>query len=119
MLQGLASRTARHNSIYYRALARHNRHLGRVNALLLDHPALPLAVSGGGHSYAPAVLTVHRRHYAQETPPGGGRGGGGGVPGFSFPMQQQHAKGDALKEFVRVPPLWLARFFLFYFIFIR
>jgi hypothetical protein len=36
------------------------------------------------------------RFYAQQPP------GGGGFPGFSF--QQQHNKGDALKEFVG-PPL--------------
>jgi hypothetical protein len=102
MLQGLASRTARSNSTYHKALPCHSHHwhLGRVNALLLGRSA-PL-VSGSGHSYAPAVLSS-RRHYAQQIPPGGGPGGGGGIPGFKFSMQQQYAKGDALKEFVRAP----------------
>ena len=62
---------------------------------------LPL-VSGG---YAPATPSV--RHYAQIPPGGQGPGGGGGFPAFKFPMQQQQAKGDALKEFVRA----LFRFF--------
>ena len=111
MLQGLASRTARHNSIYRGALTRHkhhhhhHHHLGRVDALLLGRPTPLVLASGNGHSYAPAVLTAACRHYAQQTPPGGGQGGGGGgggIPGFRFPMQQQYAKGDALNEFVRV-----------------
>ena len=86
MLQGLASTTVRFTS---RAYPR------PINVLL------PL-VSGG---YAPAAPSVRR--YAQ-TPPGGqGPGGGGGFPAFKFPMQQQQAKGDALKEFVRA----LFRFF--------
>ena len=98
MLQSFASRTAKRNSIYHKALARHHHHLGRANGLLLDRP-VPL-ISGGGHSYAPAVHSTHR-YYAQQTPPGGSQGGGGGIPGFKFPMQQQYGKGDALKEFVR------------------
>jgi hypothetical protein len=87
MLQGLASRS--------RAVRLISRvHPRPVKAL--GHPVLLPLVSGG---YAPAAPSV--RHYAQ-TPPGGqGPGGGGGFPGFKFPMQQQYAKGDALKEFVR------------------
>jgi hypothetical protein len=85
MLQGLASRTVR---LISRA------HPRPVNAL--SRPLLLPLVSSG---YAPAAPSV--RHYAQ-TPPGGqGPGGGGGFLGFKFPMQQQYAKGDALKEFVR------------------
>ena len=106
MLQSLASRTARRNTIYYkvRSSSRTNHHLGRVDAPLLGRPAL---VSGGygygGCSYdAPGAVLLSVRHYAQQTPPGGGQGGGGGIPGFKFPVQQQYAKGDALKEFVRV-----------------
>jgi hypothetical protein len=88
MLQGLASRTIRHNCIY-------RAHPRPVNALV--RPVLLPLVSGG---YAPAAPSI--RHYAQ-TPPGGqGPGGSGGFPGLKFPMQQQYAKGDALKEFVRV-----------------
>ena len=87
MLQGLASRTVRPISRVHRR---------PVNALV--RPVLLPLVSGG---YAPAAPSV--RYYAQ-TPPGG-QGpaglGGGGFPGFKFPMQQQYAKGDALKEFVR------------------
>jgi hypothetical protein len=84
MLQGPALRTVRRIS---RVRPRPINALGR--------PVLPI-VSGG---YAPAAPFV--RHYAQ-TPPGGqGPAGGGGFPGFKFPMQQQYAKGDALKEFVR------------------
>jgi hypothetical protein len=64
-----------------------------VNAL--GRPVLLPLVSGGYTPLAPSV-----RHYAQ--PGGQGPGGGGGFPGFKFPMQQQYAKGDALKEFVRV-----------------
>ena len=86
MLQGLASRTARRNCIYR---VHQNNTLRRVNAL-----GRPAIVSDG---YAPSTLLV--RHYAQNPP--GGQGGGGGFPGFRFPMQQQYAKGDALKEFVR------------------
>jgi len=86
MLQGLASRTVRLIS---------RVHPGPVNAL--GRPVLLLPLISGG--YAPAALPV--RHYAQ-TPPGGqGPGGSGGFPGFKFPMQQQYAKGDALKDFVR------------------
>ena len=85
MLQGVASRPARLIS---------RVHPRPVNAF--SRPVLLPLVSGG---YAPAASSV--RHYAQ-TPPGGqGPGGGGGFPGFKFPMQQQYAKGDALKEFVR------------------
>ncbi|KAI0277462.1 P-loop containing nucleoside triphosphate hydrolase protein [Russula aff. rugulosa BPL654] len=82
MLQGSALRTGRLISRVHPRL---------VNAL--GRPLLPL-VSG---AYAPAALSV--RYYAQ-TPPGGqGPAGGGGFPGFQFPMQQQYAKGDALREF--------------------
>lgn len=82
MLQGLASRTVRLIS---------RVHPRTVNAL--GRPVLSLVSRG----YAPAAPSV--RHYAQ-TPPGGqGPAGGGGFPGFKFPMQQQYAKGDALKEF--------------------
>lgn len=92
MLQGLASRAVRRNTICYQVRS------SRTNHHLFSRPVL---VSGGyGCSYAPAVL-LSVRHYAQQTPPGG-QGGGGGIPGFKFPMQQQYAKGDALKEFVRV-----------------
>ena len=85
MLQGLASRTVRPIS---------RVHPRPVHAL--GRPVLLPLVSGG---HAPATPSV--RYYAQ-TPPGGqGPGGGGGFPGFKFPMQQQYAKGDALKEFVR------------------
>jgi hypothetical protein len=113
MLQGLASRN-------HSALTRHIHHLGRLNALLLSRPAPPL-VSGVGHSCAPAVLTARRRHYAQQTPPGGGRGGSGGIPGLSFPMQQQYAKGDALKEFVRCTSTTFLPLssFLFIYLYIR
>ena len=83
MLQGLASRTR--NCI-------HRVHPRPVNGL--GRPAR--LVSGG---YALAVLSI--RHYAQIPPGGQGPGGSGGFPGFKFPMQQQYAKGDALKEFVR------------------
>jgi hypothetical protein len=44
-----------------------------------------------------------RRPYAQIPPGGQGPGGGGEFPGFKLPMQQQYAKGDALKEFVHAP----------------
>lgn len=85
MLQGFASRPAR---LISRVHPRPANAFGR--------PVLLPLVSGG---YAPVAPSV--RHYAQ-TPPGGqGPGGGGGFPGFKFPMQQQYAKGDALKEFVR------------------
>jgi hypothetical protein len=95
MLQGLASRTVRLIS---------RVHTRPVNAL--GRPVLLPLVSAG---YVPAAPSV--RHYAQ-TPPGGqGPGGGGGFPGFKFPMQQQYAKGDALKEFVRA---LLGFFFLAY-----
>ena len=96
MLQGLALRTVR---LVYRV------HPRPVNAL--GRPVLLPLVSGGS---VPAAA----RHYAQ-TPPGGqGSGGGGGFPGFKFPMQQQYAKGDALKEFVRA----LLGFLLFLFCFV-
>ena len=96
MLQGLASRIARRNNIYQNLHLNRNHHLGRVNAPFLSRPVL---VPGGyRYGYVPRALSV--RHYAQQTPPGG-QGGGGGFPGFKFPMQQQYAKGDALKEFVR------------------
>ena len=82
MLRALASRTV------------HCVHPRPINAF--GRPVLPSLVSSG---YAPAAPFV--RQYAQ-TPPGGqGPGGSGGLPGFKFPMQQQYAKGDALKEFVR------------------
>jgi hypothetical protein len=84
MLQGPALRTVRRIP---RVRPRSINALGRP---------VPPPVSGG---HAPAPVFV--RHYAQ-TPPGGqGPAGGGGFPGFKFPMQQQYAKGDALKEFVR------------------
>lgn len=87
MLRAPASRTVRRNCI-------HRVHLRPINAL--GRPVLPSLVSSG---YGPAAPFVRR--YAQ-TPPGGqGPGGSGGLPGFNFPMQQQYAKGDALKEFVR------------------
>jgi len=98
MLQGLASRTARRNSIYQKLHPHPNRnhHLGHGNAPFLSRPVL---VPGGySYGYVPRVLSV--RHYAQQTPPGG-HGGSGGLPGFKFPMQQQYAKGGALEEFVR------------------
>jgi hypothetical protein len=85
MLQNLASRTARRNSIH--KLRTNYSSLRRANAL-----GRQLLVSGG---YAPAAPSV--RHYAQIPP--GGQGGSGG---FKFPMQQQYEKGDALKDFVRV-----------------
>lgn len=98
MLQGLASRTARRNSIYQKLRSHPNRnhHLAHGNAPFLSPPVL---VPGGyGYGYVPRVLSV--RHYAQQMPPGG-HGGSGGLPGFKFPMQQQYAKGGALEEFVR------------------
>jgi hypothetical protein len=96
MLQGSALRTGRLIS---------RVHPRPVNAL--GRPVLLPLISGG---YAPAALSV--RHYAQ-TPPGGqGPAGGGGFPGFKFPMQQQYAKGDALREFVRA----LLGVFLVYFL---
>jgi hypothetical protein len=98
MFQGLASRTARSNSIYRKFHPNRTHHLGRVNAPFLRRP---VRVPGGSsYGYMPRVLFV--RHYTQQTPPGG-QGGSGGLPGFKFPMQQQYAKGDALEEFVRTP----------------
>ncbi len=73
-------------------------HPRTVNAL--GRPVLLSLVSGGSAPTAPSV-----RHYAQLPPGGQGPGGGGGFPGFKFPMQQQYAKGDALKEFVRACPI--------------
>lgn len=84
----LASRTARRNCIINRVRP------GPVNAPRCQ-VLLPL-VSGG---YAPAASSIRR--YAQIPPGGQGPGGSGGFPSFKFPMQQQYAKGDALKEFVR------------------
>jgi hypothetical protein len=84
MLQGLASRTIRHNCIY-------RVHPRPVNAL-----GRPVLVSGGCAPAAPSI-----RHYAQTPPRGQGPGGSGRFPGFKIPMQQQYTKGDALKEFVR------------------
>jgi hypothetical protein len=81
MLNGLASRSFRRN-------------VSR-NAHPNSHPILKVA--------APSLIAtryVPVRRYAQ-IPPGGTGGGGGGIPGFRFPMQPQHSKGDALKEFVR------------------
>ena len=96
MLQGSALRTSRLISRVHPRL---------VNAL--GRPVLLPLVSG---AYAPAALSL--RYYAQ-TPPGGqGPTGGGGFPGFKFPMQQQYAKGDALREFVRA----LLGVFLVYFL---
>ena len=85
MLQGLASRT---RNCIHRVHSRPVSGLGR-------QARLPLVFSG----YAPTALSI--RHYAQIPPGGQGPGGSGGFPGFKFPMQQQYAKGDALKEFVR------------------
>lgn len=83
MLQGIASRTARRNCI---------------------NGVRPRPVNAPGRQvllirYAPAASSI--RHYAQIPPGGQGPGGSGGFPGLKFPMQQQYAKGDALKEFVR------------------
>ena len=93
MLQGLASRTVKRNNIYTAG------YLRRANAL-----SRSVLVTGRYALAAPSV-----RHYAQ-TPPGGS-GGGQGMPGFKFPMQQQYAKGDALKEFVRTRELRSYRLF--------
>lgn len=87
MLQGRASRTV---NLISRVPPRPVSALGR--------PVL-LPLASGGH--APTAPSV--RHYAQIPPGGQGPGGGGGFPGFKLPMQQQYAKGDALKEFVRAP----------------
>jgi hypothetical protein len=88
MLQGLASRIVKRDCI--------SRVYPRPIYALCRPALLPPLVFG---SYAPAAPSV--RHYAQ-TPPGGqDKGGSGGFPGLKFPMQQQYAKGDALKEFVR------------------
>jgi hypothetical protein len=84
MLNGLASRSFRRN-------VSRNAH---PNTHLLLRVAAPSLIAT---NYVPV------RRYAQ-IPPGGSRGtggGGGGIPGFRFPMQPQHSKGDALKEFVR------------------
>ncbi|KAH9028456.1 P-loop containing nucleoside triphosphate hydrolase protein [Lactarius deliciosus] len=82
MLHGLASRSFRRNVF-------RNAHTNSSHLLRIAAPSLPALIAT---SYAPV------RHYAQ-IPPGGTTGGGGGIPGFRFPMQQQHSKGDALKEF--------------------
>ncbi|KAH9988560.1 P-loop containing nucleoside triphosphate hydrolase protein [Russula vinacea] len=81
MLQGLASRTARRNCI---------------------NGVRPRPVNAPGRQvlpprFAPAASSI--RHYAQIPPGGQGPGGSGGFPSLKFPMQQQYAKGDALKEF--------------------
>ncbi|KAN0135998.1 P-loop containing nucleoside triphosphate hydrolase [Lactarius tabidus] len=79
MLNGLASRSFRRN-------VSRNAH---PNTHLLLRVAAPSLI---------ATRYVPVRRYAQ-IPPGGTGGGGGGIPGFRFPMQPQHSKGDALKEF--------------------
>jgi hypothetical protein len=81
-LNGLASRSFRRN--FFR-----NAHPTSSPLLRVSTPSLIAT------SYVPI------RHYAQIPPGGTGGGGAGGIPGFRFPMQQQHSKGDALKEFVR------------------
>lgn len=87
MFQGLVSRTARCNSIYKVLTSlRHGHALGHR----------PVLLASGGHAPLPITLPSVR-HYAK-IPPGRGQGG---FPEFKFPMQQQYAKGDALKEFVR------------------
>lgn len=48
----------------------------------------------------PVIPLGYARSYASQ-PPGGGGGGSGGFPGFT--LQQQHQKGDALKEYVSLP----------------
>ena len=86
MLTSLASRSFRRNVL-------RNAHPNSQRPLRVPTSTLPVLIATG---YAPV------RNYSQ-TPPGG-TGGVGGIPGFRFPMQQQHSKGDALKEFVRALP---------------
>ncbi|KAG0706417.1 P-loop containing nucleoside triphosphate hydrolase protein [Suillus ampliporus] len=67
----------------------------------LHHGPAVLALAGRvqphiGRRHVPGIpLDYYVRSYASQ-PPGGAGGGGGGFPGF---MQQQHQKGDALKEY--------------------
>jgi len=67
----------------------------------LRHGLSVLALSSARirpHTRQLPVISGYARNYASQ-PPGGGPGGGsGGFPGFAF--QQQHQKGDALKEYV-------------------
>lgn len=50
---------------------------------------------------APRLLLVVSRGYAKQPPSNGGQNGG--FPGFPM-FGQQHQKGDALKEYVRLGP---------------
>lgn len=77
--------------------------LSRISFGLRHGPAV-LALAGRvqPHSGSKRLLAMpgyYVRSYASQPP--GGAGGGGGFPGF---MQQQHQKGDALKEYVSLLP---------------
>lgn len=74
--------------------------LSRVSFGLRHGPAV-LALTGRVQPHSsrrrlPVIPGHYIRSYASQ-PPGGAGGGAGGFPGF---MQQQHQKGDALKEYV-------------------
>ena len=85
MLQGLATRSY---SVY-------RVHPNYIASSLRRANVLSRSVLVSSRYAVPSI-----RHYAQKPP--GGPAGRGGIPGFKFPMQQQYAKGDALKEFVRI-----------------
>ncbi|KAG2061360.1 P-loop containing nucleoside triphosphate hydrolase protein [Suillus hirtellus] len=73
--------------------------LSRVSFGLRHGPAV-LALTGRVQPHSsrrrlPVIPGHYIRSYASQ-PPGGAGGGAGGFPGF---MQQQHQKGDALKEY--------------------
>jgi hypothetical protein len=94
MIQGLVARSYRVYRVHPNYIA---SSLRRANVL-----SRSVLASAGRYVAVPSI-----RHYAQ-TPPGGSAGSGG-VPGFKFPMQQQYAKGDALKEFVRASEVCCGR----------
>jgi ATP-dependent Clp protease ATP-binding subunit ClpB len=79
--------------------------LSRISFGLRHGPAV-LALAGHVQPYSssrrlPVIPGYYVRSYASQPPGGAGGGGGGGFPGF---MQQQHQKGDALKEYVSLLP---------------
>jgi ATP-dependent Clp protease ATP-binding subunit ClpB len=84
------------------AVAVPNFALSRIS-FRLRHSPVVLALPGRVRPYTSSrqlpVIPGYVRSYASQ-PPGGGGGGSGGFPGFMLPGQQQHQKGDALKEYV-------------------
>ncbi|KAJ8585212.1 P-loop containing nucleoside triphosphate hydrolase protein [Rhizopogon salebrosus TDB-379] len=75
--------------------------LSRISFRLRHGPAV-LALAGHVRPHTSSRhlsgIPAYARSYASQ-PPGGGGGGSGGFPGFTLPGQQQHQKGDALKEY--------------------